>query len=224
MAVDQDRMAESDVGLGQKPPKRGMIGLVDIFYPGQGLADRQAVPIDLLGLADDAGDRAQATGHPDGADVGIRRQAAVEHLGVELIRLAVHIQISAGEVGLQKGGAHSDDVHEQLIDIGVFGTADREFVQTGRIEETCRILTAGMRGIEDERQALVGRGQNFKGRQTVEVGLRRIRGFAVACVWQMSSSFRCSLYGAKESTYSPQKPAQNSWRTVSPYLYAHFGL
>ena len=50
--------------------KRAVIGLVEAVDPPQRFGDGNALIVDFLGVADDAGDRAEAAGNPHRAGIG----------------------------------------------------------------------------------------------------------------------------------------------------------
>jgi hypothetical protein len=107
-----------------------VVGLVDFLNAAQGLFDRKTVAIDFVVFADDLRNGAQATGHSDGTYVGVCGQPAVEHFRVQLIRFPVYVQIGSWKMRSQKRGAKRYHMGEEVIDIGIFGPADRIFVQS----------------------------------------------------------------------------------------------
>ena len=48
-------------------------------------------------------------------------QPVAEQSRIELVGLAVDVEISAREMGVEQGGAERGDEAEQLLDIGVLG-------------------------------------------------------------------------------------------------------
>ena len=78
--------------------------------------DGQPLAVDLLGVGDDAGDSAQPADHAGRLGVGELRQAADEKLGIELIGLAIDVQVGARKARGDKGCAELDNRREQLID------------------------------------------------------------------------------------------------------------
>ena len=71
------------------------------------LGQRQAVAIDLLAVGNDAGDGAQPTHDTHRLGIGVRRHRLGEKLRIELIGLAVHVEIGARE-------ARRDQRHAQV--------------------------------------------------------------------------------------------------------------
>ena len=98
MAVNQHRRAEIAVDAGEQAAQRPVIGLVEALDPAKRVVDRNALAVDFLGVADHAGDRAEPARDPHRAGVGEGRQPAVEHARVELIGLAVDVDIAAREM------------------------------------------------------------------------------------------------------------------------------
>ena len=92
--VSSDQLAE-----------RAVIGLVDGVDAGERFLDVERAGVDLLALRNDAGDGAETAGDAHRADVGVGRQAAVEHLRVELVGLAVDVEPGARKVRLEQRAA-----------------------------------------------------------------------------------------------------------------------
>ena len=70
---------------------------------------------------DDAGNGAEPAGHAGRTGVGIARQFAGEHARIELIGLAVQVDVAARHKGAQHGCAVVHAGQEQLVDEAVFG-------------------------------------------------------------------------------------------------------
>ena len=121
--------------LEHKLAERAVVGLVDRVDAGQRLLHVEGAGVDLLALRDDAGDRAEAAGDAHRADVGVGRQVAREHLRVEFVGLAVHVEPGARKVRLEQRAAERGRVGDQLVDVGVFGAADGLFVEARGGEE-----------------------------------------------------------------------------------------
>ena len=145
-----------------------MKGLVDQVDPSQRRVDGQGVGVDFLALRDDARDRAEAAGDAHRADVGIGRQGAGEHLGVEFVRLAVHVQPGAREVGPQKRRAEGGGFQHQCVDAGVFRAADRLTVEARGGEEVLGVATAAVRRTQDDRKRAAPGRNHFEGWQAGE--------------------------------------------------------
>ena len=97
MAVDQDRVAEAAGGAVHELAQHPVIGLVEPLDPRAAPRRPEAAAIDLLAVGDDAGDGAEPAGDAHRARVGEGRQPALEHARVELVGLAVDVEIGARE-------------------------------------------------------------------------------------------------------------------------------
>ncbi len=100
--------------------------------------DRDALAVDFLGVADHPRDRAEAAGDPHRAGIGERGQAAVEHARIELIGLAVDVDIAAREVRPHQRVAACHDAEDQLIDEGILGAPQRRRHRAGRSSRNAR--------------------------------------------------------------------------------------
>ena len=85
--------------------------------------------IDLLPVGDDARDRAEAAGDAHGAGVGEGRQTPLEHARVELVGLAVDVEIGPGKARRHQGSAEPDDAPEQGVHMGVLRAAKAQRVE-----------------------------------------------------------------------------------------------
>ena len=113
-------------------------------------ANRDALIVDLLGVADHASDGAEAAGDTHRAGIGEGRQPAVEHARVEFVRLAVDIDIAAREVRPHQRMATPDHAGDQLVDEGVLGTAQGRQIKPRRQQEFARIDAAAMGRVEQD--------------------------------------------------------------------------
>ena len=100
-------MPKRRVGVDEQLAERPVVGLVDRIDPLQAFVDGERTGVDLLAFGDDAGNRAEAAGDADRADVGVGRQAAGEHLRVELVGLAVDVEPGAREIRRSSGAPRS---------------------------------------------------------------------------------------------------------------------
>ena len=98
MAVDQDGGAEFVVQPREQAAQRAVIGLVEPVDPPHRLVNRNALIVDFLGIADDARHGAEAARDPHRAGIGERRQPAVEHARIELVGLAIDVDVAAREM------------------------------------------------------------------------------------------------------------------------------
>ena len=146
-----------------------MIGLVEPLDPPEALVDAEPGAVDLLPVGDDARDRAEAARDPHRARVGEGRQPAVEHARVELVGLAVDVEIGAREAGRHQRRAERHDVGKQRVDEGVLRAPERHGVEPRGGKERARIDGAGVRRVEDERNCLPGGLQHVVRR--LEIGL-----------------------------------------------------
>ncbi len=179
MAVDQHGGAEIAVQPGKKPPQRPVIGLVEAFDAGERVIDRNAAVVDFLGVANHPGHRAEAAGDPHRTGIGEGRQAAVEHARVELIGLAVHIDIAARKMSPHQRIAMPDHPGHQLIDETVLGTAQSRDIEPGLAQERRRIGRTGMGRIEQGWAPAGGRFDDVEGR--VEIVLNFTHGRRLSC-------------------------------------------
>ena len=127
-----------------------MIRLVKAVDTAECFADRDALIVDLLGVADHAGDGAEAAGDAHRAGIGEGRQPAVEHARVEFVRLAVDIDIAAREVRPHQRMAARHDAGDQFVDKGVLGAAQGRQIKPRRQEEFARIDAAAMGRVEQD--------------------------------------------------------------------------
>ncbi len=145
MAVDQHRGAEVPVHAREQPPQRPMVGLVQPLDAPDGVVDRNALAVDFLGVAHHAGHRAESARHPHGAGIGEGREPAVEHARVELVGLAVHVDIAAREMRVHQRIAAPNDAERELVDEAVLGPAQGQPVEPRGHQERARIHAAAVR-------------------------------------------------------------------------------
>ncbi len=112
--------------------------------------------IDRLVLGHDPGERAEPGGDARARGVEPVRQRLDEHRRVEFPGLAVHVEIGAREMRAEQRRAEMRRAGEQLVDIGVFGLADRQMVEPRHLEEPLGIVAAGMGGVEHDRGESAG--------------------------------------------------------------------
>ncbi len=140
------------MGLVDQPPQRAVIRLVKRLDPSQRVVDGKPLAIDFLPVADHARDGAEAAGHPHRAGIGKTRQASGEHPRIELIGLAVHVDIGAGKIDPNGRKAVFAQVSDQFVHERILGAAQRGEVDPGGVEEFERIDRAGMGRVEDDRR------------------------------------------------------------------------
>ncbi|MCY1244001.1 hypothetical protein D9M72_570490 [compost metagenome] len=122
-----------------------MVGLVDRLDPRQRVFHRETSAVDLHVLGDQPRYRAEAAGDAHRADIGVRRQRAVEHARVKLIGLTVDVEEGAREMRQQHRRSEKSRVLKQLIDIVVFRPANRNSVEPRLIEKALGIGPTAMR-------------------------------------------------------------------------------
>jgi two-component system, cell cycle response regulator CpdR len=150
MAVDQRRGAEVGVDAGQQSPQRPVVGLVEAFDPPQRVVDGKPLVVDLLGIAHDPRHRAEPARDPHRAGVGEGRQPALEHARIELVGLAVDVDVAAREMRADERLAAADHPGDELVDEGILGAAQGGKIEPGGRQEGARIDPAAVRRIEHE--------------------------------------------------------------------------
>ena len=115
MAIDQHGIAEALPRPLEQRLEPGMIGPVDRLDPVERLGDGQRMRVDLDIFRDDAGDGAEPAGNAHRADIGIGRQFAVEHAGIELIGLAIDVEPGAREMRPHQRGPQRHHRQEQFV-------------------------------------------------------------------------------------------------------------
>ena len=171
VAIDQEGDAETLARLLQQIGKRGVEGPIEPLDALESGADGQSLAIDLLGVGDDAGDGAEPAHHAGRLGVGELGHPAGEELGVELVGLAVDVQIGAREACGDQRRTQGHDGLEQLVDVAVFGFAQGMRIEPGGLQEGLGIDAAGMgRAEHDGGQLLVGPQQSVGRVQLCEDG------------------------------------------------------
>ena len=120
-------------------------------------ADRQSLAVDFLGIGDDAGDGAEAAHHPGRLGIGEGRQPALEQLGIELVGLAIDVEIGARKARGDQRRTQRHDRLEQLIDVAILGLAQRVGIEPGRLQKGLGVDAPGMRRAEHHGRELLGR-------------------------------------------------------------------
>ena len=130
MAIDQHRRAELAMNTGEQAAQRPVIGLVEALDAANGVVHGNALAVDFLRVADHAGDRAKSARDPHRAGIGKGRQPAVEHARVELVGLAVDVDVAAREVRAHQriAAAHHARAIE-FVDEAVLRAAQRRNVE-----------------------------------------------------------------------------------------------
>jgi hypothetical protein len=110
-------------------------------------------------------------------------QPVAEQNRVELVGLAVDVEISAREVGVEQRGAETGHKSKQLLDISVLGASKGERIEPGSGEKGLRVDAAAMGRIEDERHLKALRPRHGEGWR--QLGLDRFN-----LAWAHSCSCR----------------------------------
>src|SRR6516162_1107151 len=153
MAIDEQTAAEQRCGLFDETAQRPMIGAVQPFNPPLRLREAKLLRVNLLAASDYTSDRAKTHADPWRSCVDEFRQGVGEHARIELVGLAVYVNVSTREAGRQQGSAEARRRPEELVDKAVLGPPQSHRVEPRGGEEIGRIFGPAMRRGEDERQA-----------------------------------------------------------------------
>src|SRR5882672_6035731 len=197
MAIHQDHGSERLMGLVDQPPQRTVIRLVERLDPPQRLIDRKPLAVDFLPVADHARDGAETAGDPHRARVGKARQTAGEHARIELIGLAIHVDIGARKIDPHGRKTLLAEVSDQLVHERILGTAQRGEVDPGGVEEIERIDRARMWRVEDDRRTPVLGLDDLERRRQFAIKLGHCRAPSLECPYfpQNQSIVRPNLSG-----------------------------
>ena len=110
--------------------ERVMIGHINPIDPGQTFFEAKRRRIDLFVFRNDACDCPEAAGDARRADIGEGRQFAIEHLGIELVRLAIDVEPGTRKIRLQKWRSEFNCGQEQFVDERVLRAPDCLLVET----------------------------------------------------------------------------------------------
>ena len=164
MAVEQHGEAERRLGRANERAERRVIGLVVALDARHGVGEAQLAAIDLGAVGDDAGDRAKPAAHPGRMGVDVGRQRVLEHRRVELVGLAVDVDVGARKQRPDQRRAEARPGGEQLVDEAVLRAAQRGALEPGDRGEFGRIVAPAMRRGEYQRRGLRRRPQDLEGR------------------------------------------------------------
>ena len=145
VAIHHERIPEGLARPVDEIGKGAVIGPVDRFYAKERIGELERSAIDFITLADNARDRAEPPGDPHRGDIGKARQILPEHARIELIGLAIHIEIGAREMRMQQRRAEIGGKGEEFVDVAVFRFAQCVGIEAGSGEEILRIGTAAVR-------------------------------------------------------------------------------
>ena len=115
------------------------------------VVDRDALVVDFLGVADHPRHGAKPAGDPHRAGIGEGGQPALEHARIELVGLAVDVDIAAREMRPHQRIAALDHAGDQFVDEAVLGAAQRREIEPRHRQEVARIDRAAVRRIEQHR-------------------------------------------------------------------------
>src|SRR5215213_5757512 len=128
-----------------------MVRLIEHLYAPERLSDWEPLVVDFLRLADDAGDSPEPAGHTHRADICERRQPAIEHARIELVRLAVYIHVTAWEVGSHQRVPAFHHPGQQIVDERILGAPQGRELKAGGLQEGGRINPSAVRRVEYDR-------------------------------------------------------------------------
>jgi len=112
MAIDEDRVTEPLSRALDEPGQGGMKRHVEPVDALERCRERQPGTVDLLPVGNDAGDRAEPADDPDRLRIGEVGERLGEQLGVELIGLAIDVEVGAREARRNQRGAERGDAGE----------------------------------------------------------------------------------------------------------------
>ena len=118
--------------LAEQRSKRLVIGGIEPVNALERRADGKRLAVDLVGLRDDTGNGAEPSDHTHRLRIGVMGQPIAEQNRIELVRLAVDVEIGPREMGIEQGGAEPGHEGEQLLHIGILGAAERERLEPRR--------------------------------------------------------------------------------------------
>jgi hypothetical protein len=123
VAIDENGDAKALAGRLQQLGQGRMERAIQPLDALEGGADRQPLAIDFLGIGDNSRNGAETADHACRLRVGELRHAAGEQLGVQLVGLAIDVEIGAREPRRDQRRTERDHRLEQLVDIAIFRLA-----------------------------------------------------------------------------------------------------
>jgi hypothetical protein len=120
MAIDKQIAAEQRRRLFDEPAQRPVIGSVQLFDPSLRLGETKLLGVNLFTAGNNPGDRAQTHPHPRRSCIDEFRQSVDEHVWIELVGLAIDVDIGAREAGRQQRCAEPRPGREEFVDKAVF--------------------------------------------------------------------------------------------------------
>jgi len=141
-----------------------VVGDVAALDPLERGDDGEPLAVDRLAVGHHAGDGAQPRRHPRAAAVGVVGQGLVEELRIQLVGLAIGIDVGAREERADRYCAQARGLAHQFVDVAVLRTAQIVGIEHGGRQHVLGIELAGVRRGDDQRQLAAGRSVNGKGR------------------------------------------------------------
>ncbi len=157
MAVDEDGSTEPPPRTLEHARYACVKGLIQPLDPLDRRRKRQRLAVDLLAVSHDARDRSEAPGDPHGLCVGEVWQRLCKEFRIELIGLAIDVEVRTREPRSNEGRAQLCHIREQLVDEAVLRLPQRVGIEPRALQENAGIETARMRRAEDEGGRLLDR-------------------------------------------------------------------
>ena len=164
VAIDQQANAEPRPRRLHEVAQGLVVGRVKLIDAPLGVVEPESAPVDAGAVGNDLGDGAETGGQPRRGGGDVIGKRVVEHGRIELVGLAVDIDIGAREMRLQQRRAELGDGAEYLVDEGVFGAPEPGLVECRLGDEAGRVTVAAMRRGEHHRRRLFDRPDDLERR------------------------------------------------------------
>src|SRR5258708_36410523 len=102
MAIDEEVVAETRLGRRDELAEGVVIGSIELLDAGERVGKAQLAGIDVFAGGDDPRYRAEPDLDARRGDVDEIRQRLLEHRRIELVRLAIDVEIGTREAGAQQ--------------------------------------------------------------------------------------------------------------------------
>ncbi len=142
MAIHQKTGTEARPRLFNHRQQRIMIGLPVAMHAALRLGEAQPDTVNGLAIGHHAGNGAEARADTRAGGVHPGWQRVLEHRGIQLPGLPVHVAESAREGGRDQGRAMGGGGTEDVVNIAVFAAAERFLVQPRGGDEFIVVATA----------------------------------------------------------------------------------
>src|SRR5690606_23214677 len=119
MAVDKHNISELDIAFVEHVGEQPVIGKIERLDAVFRFAEAERTTVDLSGVAHKARNRAKPAGNADRGAVYIGRQPVGKHGRIELIGLAVEVEIGPRYVDPDQRSAKADDAGKDPVDMAV---------------------------------------------------------------------------------------------------------